>query len=381
MSPAGTTPAGGGSALKPVLARLAAGERLAEHESEVAFGVVMEGAATAAQIAALVMAMRVRGETVAELEGAVRAMRARMRTVPGVADAIDVCGTGGDNHGTLNVSTAVAFVLAALGVPVAKHGNRALSSRAGASDTLEALGVPLHDDPAVLERLLQEQGIAFLSAPLHHPAMRHAAPVRAELGTRTIFNLLGPLCNPAGVRRQMIGLFDARWAEPVVAVLRRLGAERVWAVHGNDALGGSAQGLDELTLAGPSDVVALENGEVHRFTIEPERLGLARRPVSDIWGGDAIGNAEALESLLRGATGAYRETVLLNASAALQVSGKGNMLRTPDGEALHAMLREGMAHAARTLDDGSALAVLERLRAGSDIPREDDVAIGAIHGG
>ncbi|WP_419729350.1 anthranilate phosphoribosyltransferase [Lichenicola sp.] len=360
--------------LKPVLARLAAGSRLTEAESQAAFELVMSGGGTDAQIAALVMALRVRGETVPELLGAVRAMRARMRVVPGVADAIDVCGTGGDGHSTLNISTAVAFVLAALGVPVAKHGNRAVSSRAGAFDTLEALGIPIIQDPDLLEASLQMNGLTFLAANLHHPAMRHAATVRSELGLRTIFNLLGPLCNPASVRRQMIGVFDPEWQEPIARTLQQLGADCVWVVHGEDADGTDHRGLDELGLAGPNRIVALDQGRLCRFSVTPEELGLPRHPVAAIAGGDAVHNARALERLLAGEPGAYRDTVLLNAAAALQVSARGSILANSgtdvdpgDGvaeiEAPIETLLQGLRHAARVLDDGSALAVLDSMRA------------------
>ncbi len=356
-----------GIGLRPVLARIAGGARLSEAEAEAAFDLLLDGAATPAQIAALLIGLRVRGETPDELLGAARAMRARMRTVRAPAGAIDVCGTGGDAHGTLNVSTAVAFVLAALGVPVAKHGNRAQTSRAGATDVLAALGVPPLTEPIALERQLARRGVAFLAAPVHHPALRHVAAVRAELGTRTLFNLLGPLCNPASVSLQLVGVFDRAWLEPVVLTLRRLGAERVWAVHGEDGarMGdqGSGQGLDELTLAGTNHVTALERGELHRFTLTADRLGLAPAPVSAIAGGDAACNAAALETLLRGgrdaAPRAYRDTVLLNAAAALRVARGGNMF-PPGPEASD--LREAIAAAARVLDDGSAYGVLEALR-------------------
>lgn len=365
--------------LKPALAKLSDGIRLTEAESQAAFGIVMSGGATDAQIAALVMALRVRGETVPELLGAARAMRARMQPVPGVADAIDVCGTGGDGHATLNISTAVAFVLAALGVPVAKHGNRAVSSRAGAFDTLEALGIPVIQDMGLLEASLQMNGLAFLAAPLHHPAMRHAAAVRADLGIRTIFNLLGPLCNPASVRRQMIGVFDPQWQEPIARTLQLLGSDCVWVVHGEDAAGSQRQGLDELSLAGPNRFVALDQGRLCRFSVTPEQLGLHHQPISAIAGGDAAYNAQALERLLAGEPGPYRDTVLLNAAAALQVSARGNILpcNTAGGTGLPDVgpdeiveieppiesLVEAMQHAARVLDDGSALAMLNVMRA------------------
>ena len=328
--------------LRPVLASRANGETLSEDESEAAFGTIMSGEATPAQIGALVMAMRVRRETVAELTGAVRAMRSRMARVEAPPDAIDVCGTGGDNAGTLNVSTAVTFVLAGLGVPVAKHGNRALSSRTGGADVLTALGVNVDVPLDRLPGVLRAANCAFLFAPRHHAALRHAAGPRVELGTRTIFNLLGPLANPASVTRQLTGVFDPAWARPMVETLEKLGSTSVWLVHG--------QGLDELTVAGENQVVALQSGKIRTFTVEPEQAGLARAPVSAIKGGDAAANAAALTALLRGAAGPYRDTVLLNAAAALIVAD-----RTAD-------LRDGVAQAARSIDGGAALAALETLR-------------------
>ncbi len=328
-------------ALKPALRRLAAGETLSDPDAEAAFSVIMEGRATAAQIAGLLTALHVRGETVAELTGAVRAMRARMVRVRAPACAMDVCGTGGDGLGTLNVSTAVAFVVAACGVPVAKHGNRALSSRAGAADVLEALGLRTDIGVAGAEAGLAQVGLAFLFAPAHHPALRHAAAVRAELGFRTMFNLLGPLCSPAGVRRQLTGVYDPAWLVPMAEVLGALGAERAWIVHGC--------GLDELTLAGETQVAEWHAGAVRRFVVSPEEAGLRRAPVSAIQGGEAAGNAAALLALLRGDAGAYRDTVLLNAAACLVIAGRAHGLR------------DGAAQAAAAIDGGAALGVLEAL--------------------
>src|SRR6202789_4174588 len=305
--------------LKPFIARLAAGETLSDEQAETAFDIIMSGEATPAQIGALLMAMRVRGETVAELTGAVRAMRARMSAIEAPAGAMDVCGTGGDNAGTLNVSTAVTFVMAGAGVPVAKHGNRALSSRTGGADVLTALGVNVDAPMERLPAVLREAGAVFLFAPRHHPSMRHAAGPRVELGTRTIFNLLGPLANPAGVRRQLTGVFDPAWARPMAETLGRLGSEAAWIVHGH--------GLDELTVAGDNVVVALEGGALRGFSVVPEDAGLPRTPIEAIRGGDAAANAAALLALLDGATGAYRDTVLLNAAAALIVAGKVAGLR------------------------------------------------------
>ncbi len=328
--------------LKPILARLASGETLPAGDAEDAFGIIMSGEATPAQIAGLLMAMRVRGETVPELTGAVRAMRARMTAVDAPEGAMDVCGTGGDNAGTLNVSTAVTFVLAGAGVTVAKHGNRALSSRTGGADVLTALGVnvdvPLERLPAVL----RAANCAFLFAPRHHAALRHAAGPRVELGTRTIFNLLGPLANPARVKRQLTGVFDVKWARPMAETLGELGSERCWLVNG--------EGLDELAVSGPNSVVELNNGSIRSFTVMPEDAGLPRSPISAIRGGEAPVNAAALGALLRGAAGPYRDTVLLNTAAALMVAG-----RCGD-------LRGGVAEAAASIDGGAALAALETLR-------------------
>ena len=330
------------SDLKPILARLAGGASLSEAEAEAAFQIIMSGEATPAQIGALLMAMRVRGETVAEITGAVRAMRARMAAIEAPDGAIDVCGTGGDNAGTLNVSTAVTFVLAGCGVPVAKHGNRALSSRTGGADVLAALGVNVDAPLDRLPAILAAAGCVFLFAPRHHPSMRHAAGPRVELGTRTIFNLLGPLANPAGVRRQMIGVFDPAWARPMAETLGRLGTENAWIVHG--------QGLDELTVAGENAVTELRDGTLRSFVVTPEDAGLPRAPIGAIGGGDAPFNAAALRALLEGARDPYRDTVTLNAAAALIVAGRVGALR------------DGVTLAERTLESGAALAALERLK-------------------
>jgi len=329
--------------LRPVLARLANGERLAESEAESAFGLIMNGEATPAQIAGLLMAMRVRGETVAEMTGAVRAMRARMLDIEAPPGAIDIVGTGGDAAGTLNISTAAALVVAGCGVPVAKHGNRALSSKSGAADALAALGVATDVPPERLPGILAEAGMVFLMAPRHHSALRHAAGPRVELGTRTIFNLLGPLANPARVTRQMTGAFAPQWLRPMAEALARLGSERAWLVHGD--------GLDELTLSGPSQVVELRAGAIREFTVTPEQAGLPRAPVSALKGGDPAENAAALEALLAGETSAYRDCVLLNAAAALIVAGRAEALA------------EGSRAAASAIDSGAARGVLDKLRA------------------
>ena len=311
-------------------------------EAEAAFAIVMDGDATEAQIAALLAAIHVRGETAGELLGATRAMRARMQAIAAPDGAIDVCGTGGDGFGTLNVSTAVAFVLAGCGVPVAKHGNRAISSRSGAHDVLRVLGIDADPPIDSLAGRLAADGVVFLFAPTHHPALRHAAKVRAELGHRTIFNLLGPLANPANVKRQLTGVYDPAWSVPMAETLGALGTECAWIVHG--------QGLDELTLSGISTVTEWRERRLRNFTVTPEEAGLATAPIEAIKGGDAVQNAEALLALLQGAHSPYRDTVLLNTAAALIVAG-----RVDD-------LRAGVATSRLAIDSGAALDVLERAR-------------------
>jgi anthranilate phosphoribosyltransferase len=328
--------------LKPYLAQLGRGESLSQAGAEAAFGIIMDGDATAAQIGGMLMAMRARGETVAELTGAVTAMRARMSAVEAPADAMDVCGTGGDNAASLNISTAVAFVIAACGIPVAKHGNRALSSRAGGADVLLALGVNIEPLNERLPAILRETGCVFLFAPKHHPALRHAGPVRAELGTRTIFNLTGPMANPARVTRQLIGVFDPLWARPMAETLANLGTTSAWIVHGN--------GLDELTLDGDNQIVTLKDGEISEFLLQASDAGLKAAPAAAIKGGDAAENAAAMVAMLEGKHDAYRDTILFNAAAALIIAGKT------------ISLKEGVAMAAEAIDGGKAKAVLDAMK-------------------
>jgi anthranilate phosphoribosyltransferase len=326
-----------------LLRRLAAGDRLSAEESAEAFGAMMAGAVSDLRMASFLTALAVRCPTVAEISGAARAMRQAMTRVDAPAGAIDVCGTGGDGAGTLNVSTATAFVVVACGVPVAKHGNRAMSSRTGAADVLEYLGVPIINDPGVAKRSLIKPGFAFLFAPAYHPAMKHVAPVRKELGFRTMFNLLGPLCNPAGVRRQLMGIFAEQWLEPVAHVLADLGAEKAWVVHGAD-------GLDEMTTTGITRVAVLEQGQVSLREITPEDAGLKRSSLSDLKGGTAEENGRAIRELFAGAKNAFRDIVLLNAGAALVVADKAHTIA------------EGVALAAEALDKGRAAAALEQSR-------------------
>ena len=330
--------------LKPFLGRVAQGERLSEADAAAAFDVIMSGGATASQIGGFLMALRVRGETVAEITGAARIMRAKALTIDAPDRAIDCCGTGGDSSGSYNVSTAVSFILAAAGIPVAKHGNRALSSRSGAADVLAALGVNIDADLRLVQRALWETNLCFLMAPRHHGAMRHVGPTRVELGTRTIFNILGPLSNPAGVRRQLLGVFSPDWLEPLARVLGQLGAERAWVVHGSD-------GLDEVTTTGPTRVAEWRNGAVHVFEITPQEAGLSQTRPDALRGGDAETNAAALTALLQGTPGAYRDIVVLNAAAALIVSDRVDRLD------------DGARMAAELIDSGQALAALDRFRA------------------
>ena len=328
--------------LRPLLAKVATGASLSRDEAAFAFNRMMSGEATPSQMGALLMALRVRGETVDEITGAVTTMRAKMLKVTAPPDSIDVVGTGGDASGSYNVSTCAAFIAAGAGVPVAKHGNRALSSRSGAADVLAALGVKIELAPEQISHCIAEAGIGFMFAPAHHPAMKNVGPTRVELGTRTIFNLLGPLSNPAGVTRQMIGAFSRQWIEPMAQVLKNLGSECVWVAHGSD-------GLDEITISGPTYIAALEGGNIRTFEITPEDIGLARTKPEALRGGDAETNAAALLGVLKGKKGPFRDIALFNAAAALVVSGRAKDLK------------QGAAMAIKSLDSGEAEGRLDRL--------------------
>jgi anthranilate phosphoribosyltransferase len=334
------------STLKPHIAKVAAGNALSFEEAKEAFGIIMSGEATPGQIGAFLMGLRVRGESVAEIAGAVATMRAKMLTVDAPEGAIDIVGTGGDNSHSVNISTASAFVIAGAGVPVAKHGNRGLSSQTGAADVLMGLGVKIDLPPEVISTCIREAGVGFMFAPAHHPAMRHVGPIRAELGTRTVFNLLGPLSNPAGVRRQMVGVFAPEWIGPVAETLQALGTDRAWVAHGD--------GLDEITTTGETHVTELANGVLRSFVLTPEPLGLGRYSREDLRGGDAEFNAGALRGVLAGKPGAYRDTVLMNAGAGLVVAGKASDLAA------------GVALAAASIDQGRAAGVLGHLVAVSN---------------
>ncbi|KJS39572.1 MAG: anthranilate phosphoribosyltransferase [Rhodospirillaceae bacterium BRH_c57] len=328
--------------LKEFLPKLATGATLTETEAKAAFNVIMSGEATPAQIGAFLMALRVRGETVDEISAAASIMRAKATRLQAPEGAVDTCGTGGDARGTFNISTGAALVVAGAGVPVAKHGNKAMSSKSGSADVLGSLGVNLDAETAHVEAAMREAGIGFLMAPRHHSAMRHVGPVRTELGTRTIFNLLGPLSNPAGAKRQLMGVFAREWVEPLAIVLGRLGAVHAMVVHGAD-------GLDELTTTGVSHVAEFKDGKVTTYDVTPEDAGLPRAHMDALAGGDAEQNAQVIRDMLDGKPGAYRDIVCLNAAAALIVGGRA------------ATLMEGAKLAAQAIDSGAAKAVLANL--------------------
>lgn len=328
--------------LKELIGMAATGRPLSEADAARAFEAIMSGNGTPAQIGAFLMALRVRGETVEEITGAARIMRAKATPITAPDGAIDIVGTGGDASGTFNISTGAALVTAACGVPVAKHGNRAASSKCGSADVLAALGVNLDADLALVETALREAGLGFMFAQRHHAAMKHVAPVRVELGIRTIFNLLGPLANPAGARFELMGVFAEQWVEPLAEVLGRLGAERAWVVHGSD-------GLDEITTTGPTRVAEVRAGVVRRFEITPADAGLPLAQPQDLKGGDPETNAETIRAMAAGAPGPYRDIVILNAAAALVVVGKAQTLA------------EGAAQAAAAIDNGAVRATLDKL--------------------
>ena len=327
---------------KALIGKVATGAALSREESSGAFDRMMSGEATPSQMGALLMGLRVRGETVDEITGAVAAMRAKMLRVDAPANAMDVVGTGGDASGSYNISTCAAFIVAGAGIPVAKHGNRALSSKSGAADVLSSLGVRIDLTPEQVGRCINEAGIGFMFAPAHHPAMKNVGPTRVELGTRTIFNLLGPLSNPAGVKRQLVGVFSRQWIEPLAQVLKNLGSDSVWVVHGSD-------GLDEITTSGATYVAALENGKIRTFEITPEDIGLKTVKPETLRGADADSNAAALKSVLDNKASAYRDVATMNAAAALVVAQVAKDLK------------DGAALARKALESGAARQRLDRL--------------------
>ncbi|MES5097010.1 anthranilate phosphoribosyltransferase [Agrobacterium sp. BA1120] len=332
--------------LKPLIAKVANGESLNRDDARQAFDILMSGEATPSQIGAFLMALRVRGETVDEIVGAVSSMRSRMLPVTAPADAIDIVGTGGDGLGTYNISTLASIIVAGAGVPVAKHGNRALSSKSGTADALSVLGVKLDIEPGLISRCVSEAGLGFMFAQRHHSSMRHVNPSRVELGTRTIFNLLGPLSNPAGAKKQLLGVFAPHWLVPLAEVLRDLGSESVWVVHGD--------GLDEITTTGTTHVAALEGGKIRSFDLTPKDFGVDTASIDDLKGGDGVANAAALRDVLSGRKNAYRDVSLCNAAASLVVAGKAQTLA------------DGMKIASASLDEGRAAAALDRLIAVSN---------------
>lgn len=328
--------------LKALMQKVAAGASFSEDEIGDAFELMMSGVATPAQMAAFLMGLRVRGETLAEITGACQLMRAKMLPVEAPPDAVDIVGTGGDGHNTYNVSTCAAIVAAGAGVPIAKHGNRAVSSLSGASDVLTALGVKIDIPPIVITRSIATAGVGFMWAPLHHPAMKSWAPARAELGVRTLLNLLGPLANPAGVKRQVVGVYSPEWTVPIAEALKNLGSVHAWVVHGSD-------GLDEITTTGPTRVAELKDATITEFEVTPQDVDLPRATLADLKGGDATVNAAAIRDVLRGEPGAFRDIVLMNAGAALIVGGKA------------ADLPDGVARAAHAIDTGAAAQALDKL--------------------
>ena len=328
--------------LKRLISKVATGATLETGEIRTALEIMTDGLATPAQMGAFLMALRVRGETIDEITGAAELMRSKMTRVEAPPDTVDIVGTGGDGQGTYNVSTCASLVAAGAGLHIGKHGNRAVSSVSGASDVLAALGVKLDVPPPVITDCIVKAGVGFMWAPMHHSAMKHWAPVRAELGIRNIFNLLGPISNPAGVTRQVVGVFAKQWVEPIAHVLKNLGSQHVWVVHGHD-------GLDELTTTGSTDVAELKNGKIEVFEVTPADAGLQPAKLADLKGGDGAVNAAAIRDVLAGKPGPFRDIVLLNTAAALIVGGKA------------ATLKEGVEIAARAIESGAAQRALERL--------------------
>lgn len=335
------------SDFRPIIAKAADGKPLSVEESRAAFEIMMSGEATPSQIGGFLMALRVRGETVDEITGAVMTMRSKMTRVQAPPDALDIVGTGGDASGTYNISTCAALIAAGAGLKIAKHGNRALSSKSGAADTLAALGVNIELPPEGISRCIEAAGVGFMFAPAHHSAMRHVGPSRVELGTRTIFNLLGPLSNPAGVRRQVVGVFSRAWVEPLAQVLKNLGSERVWVTHGEG-------GLDEITPCGTTWVAELKDGAVRSFEIHPEDAGLKPSALSELKGGDAQKNAEALRAVLKGEHSAFRDAAVMTAAAAMVVADQAEDLR------------QGAEFAAHAIESGQAGLALSALVAESN---------------
>lgn len=316
---------------------------LSEKDAANAFEAIMSGEANPLHVAAFLVALRMKGETIEEITGAIKTLRVKCKGIQAPKGAIDTCGTGGDKSGSLNISTATAFVVSACGVPVAKHGNKAISSKSGSADVLSELSININAEPEIMEKALQEIGICFLMAPKYHTAMKHVAPIRAELGIRTIFNILGPLLNPANTQHQLIGVYDKKWLEPLAKTLIKLGSEKAWIVHGSD-------GMDEITINGTTHVAQIDKGEYSSFTIEPAEYGIKPDENNALLGQDAKHNAKALRELLsEGNNQAYKDIVVLNSAACLVVANKANDLK------------EGINHAESCLSSGKALEKLEQL--------------------
>ena len=339
--------------MKSYIAKIADGGSLTTSEAEKAFNIIMSGDATPSQIGGFLLALRVRGETVDEITGAAKAMRAKAIHIKAPKNAIDVVGTGGDGSGTYNISTGAALVVAACGIPVAKHGNRALSSKSGAADTLSALGVNNNANFELVKKSIWEVNIGFLMAPRHHSAMRHVAGPRVELATRTIFNLLGPICNPSGVKRQLTGVYSKKWVVPIAETLKKLGSERAWVMHGSD-------GTDELTTTGPSFVSELKNGKITSFEVNPKDAGLPITKLKNLKGGNASYNAAAVRLMLNGKLSAYRDVVIFNAAAALLIADKAKSLK------------EGAEIAAEAIDNGRAKMTLDKLVKITNLNKDGD---------
>ena len=325
---------------KGLLAKVRSGGTLNTAEAAHAFDIMMSGDATPSQMGGLLMALHTRGEPVEEITGAAKTMRAKATKIEAPDGAIDVVGTGGDRSGTYNISTCTAIVVAGCGVPIAKHGNRAASSKSGAADVLGTLGINIDADFPLLEKSVREAGICFMMAQRHHGAMRNVMPTRVELGTPTIFNILGPLSNPADVKRLLVGTYARKWIEPMAQTLGKLGAERAWVVHGSD-------GLDELTTTGPSTICEYYEGETRTFELSPQDAGLPACKPEDLKGGDAHYNAAAIRAVLAGEESAYRDIVLFGAAAALKVAGRAGDLR------------DGVAMAVEAIANGNAKAALD----------------------
>ncbi|WP_340151551.1 anthranilate phosphoribosyltransferase [uncultured Sneathiella sp.] len=328
---------------KALIATIASGKTLTVDEAKAAFNIILSGDATPAQMGAFLMGLHLRGETVDELIGGVSVLREKATYITAPENAVDVVGTGGDGHGTLNISTAAAFITAGAGVPVAKHGNKAASSRSGTADVQAVLGINTECDFALTERAIHEAGIGFMVAYRHHGAMRHVGPTRGELGIRTIFNLLGVMSNPAAVKRQLIGVYDMRWMHPMAETLRKLGSTHIWIMEGSD-------GLDELTTTGPSRVVEMKDGDITEFEITPEQFGIQKVSLEELKGGTPEENAKALMALLNGTPGPYRDVALLNAGAAIMIGGKCDTVA------------EGIELARQSIDTGAALSAFEALK-------------------